>query len=47
MFSYATMISAVKLKAIEVRNLGAIAFGVEQRVGSNNIIPRLLLIQEK
>lgn len=47
MFSYSTMIAAVKLKAIEVRNLGAIAFGVEQKVGSKTIMPRLLTREEK
>ena len=47
MFSYSTMISAVKLKSIEVRNLGAIAFGVEQKVGSKIILPRLLTVEEK
>jgi V/A-type H+/Na+-transporting ATPase subunit C len=47
MFSYSTMIAAVKLKSIEVRNLGAIAFGIEQKVGSKTIIPRLLMREEK
>ncbi len=47
MFSYSTMIAAVKLKSFEVRNLGAIAFGVEQKVGSKTIIPRLLTSDEK
>jgi V/A-type H+/Na+-transporting ATPase subunit C len=47
MFSYSTMIAAVKLKSIEVRNLGAIAFGVEQKVGSKTIMPRLLTREEK
>jgi len=47
MFSYSTMIASVKLKTFEVRNLGAIAFGVEQKVGSKTIIPRLLMSEEK
>ena len=47
MFSYSTMIAAVKLKSFEVRNLGAIAFGVEQKVGSKNIMPRLRTSEEK
>jgi V/A-type H+/Na+-transporting ATPase subunit C len=47
MFSYSTMIASVKLKTFEVRNLGAIAFGVEQKVGSKTIIPRLLTSEEK
>jgi V/A-type H+-transporting ATPase subunit C len=47
MFSYSTMIAAVKLKSIEVRNLGAIAFGVEQKIGSKIIMPRLLTVAEK
>ena len=47
MFSYSTMIAAVKLKSFEVRNLGAIAFGVEQKVGSKIILPRLLTTEEK
>jgi hypothetical protein len=47
MFSYSTMIASVKLKTFEVRKLGAIAFGVEQKVGSKIIIPRLLTSEEK
>lgn len=47
MFSYSTMIAAVKLKSFEVRNLGAIAFGVEQKVGSKTIMPRLRMSEEK
>jgi V/A-type H+/Na+-transporting ATPase subunit C len=47
MFSYSTMIAAVKLKSFEVRNLGAIAFGVEQKVGSKIIMPRLRTSEEK
>lgn len=47
MFSYSTMIAAVKLKSFEVRNLGAIAFGVEQKVGSKTIMPRLRTSEEK
>ena len=47
MFSYSTMIAAVKLKSFEVRNLGAIAFGVEQKVGSKTIMPRLRTSEER
>ena len=47
MFSYSTMIAAVKLKSFEVRNLGAIAFGVEQKVGSKTIMPRLRMSEER
>lgn len=43
MFSYGTMISAVKLKMIEVRNLAAIASAVEQGVPTDVVMSKLLL----
>jgi V/A-type H+-transporting ATPase subunit C len=46
MFSYSTMIGAIKLKQFEVKNLGAICFGVEQHLDSKNIIPHLIFHEE-
>lgn len=46
-FSYGTMIGAIKLKLVEVRNLGAISFGVEQNVGKEGIKSKLLLTEQK
>ncbi len=45
MFSYGTMISAIKLKMIEVRNLAAIASAVEQKVSTDVVMSRLLLAE--
>jgi V/A-type H+-transporting ATPase subunit C len=45
MFSYGTMIAAIKLKMTEVRNLSAIASAVEQRVPSDIVMSRLLLAE--
>ncbi len=46
MFSYSTMIGAIKLKQFEVKNLGTICFGVEQHLDSKNITPHLLFQEE-
>jgi V/A-type H+-transporting ATPase subunit C len=46
MFSYSTMIGAIKLKQFEVKNLGTICFGVEQHLDSKNITPYLLFHEE-
>jgi V/A-type H+-transporting ATPase subunit C len=46
-FSYAIMVAAIKLKTIEIRNLSAIAFGVEQRVGLAGIKSRLIRPEQK
>jgi V/A-type H+-transporting ATPase subunit C len=43
MFSYATMIAAIKLKQFEARNLATVCFGVEQHLGSKNIMPHLMV----
>ena len=43
MFSYSTMISAVKLKEIEVRNLAAITSAIEQKVSTDIAMQKLLL----
>jgi vacuolar-type H+-ATPase subunit C/Vma6 len=42
-FSYAPMTAAIKLKITEIKNLVAIAFGIEQKMDPKNIIDRLLL----
>jgi V/A-type H+-transporting ATPase subunit C len=44
MFSYAPMTAAIKLKMTEIKNLVAIAFGIEQKMDPKNIIDRLLLV---
>jgi V/A-type H+-transporting ATPase subunit C len=41
MFKHATMIAALKLKALEVRNLTSIATGVEQKIPADVIMKRL------
>jgi vacuolar-type H+-ATPase subunit C/Vma6 len=46
MFSYSTMIGAIKLKQFEVRNLGTICFGVEQHLDLKSITPHLLFHEE-
>ena len=43
-FSYAPMTAAIKLKMTEIKNLVAIAFGIEQKMDPKNIRDRLLLI---
>lgn len=43
MFTYSTMVAAVKLKMIEVRNLAAIASAVEQKVATDVVMSKLLL----
>jgi len=43
MFTYSTMIAAIKLKMAEVRNLAAIATAVEQKVGTDVVMSKLLL----
>ncbi|MEM3117252.1 MAG: V-type ATPase subunit [Nitrososphaerales archaeon] len=45
MFSYGTMISAIKLKTIEVRNLAAIASAVEQKAPTDVVMSKLLLAE--
>jgi len=45
MFSYGTMISAIKLKIIEVRNLAAITSAVEQKVPTDVVMSKLLLVE--
>lgn len=45
MFSYGTMISAIKLKMIEVRNLSAIASAIEQKVPTDVVMSKLLLAE--
>ena len=42
MFSVGIMLAALKLMIIEVRNLSAIASGVEQNVPSESIVSRLI-----
>ena len=46
MFSYSTMIGAIKLKQFEVKNLGTICFGVEQHLDPKDIKPHLLFQEE-
>jgi V/A-type H+-transporting ATPase subunit C len=41
-FSYAPMTAAIKLKITEIKNLVAIAFGIEQKMEPKHIIDRLL-----
>ncbi|MGH9876113.1 MAG: V0D/AC39 family V-type ATPase subunit [Nitrososphaerales archaeon] len=43
MFTYSTMIAAIKLKIIEVRNLSAIASAIEQKVPADVVMSKLLL----
>ena len=45
MFNYATMISVIKLKMIEVRNLAIIASAVELKVPTDNVMSKLLLVE--
>ena len=45
MFNYATMISIIKLKMIEVRNLAIIASAVELKVPTDNVMSKLLLVE--
>jgi len=45
MFSYSTMISAVKLKMIEVRNLAIITSAIEQKVPTDFAMSKLLLLE--
>jgi V/A-type H+-transporting ATPase subunit C len=44
-FSYAPMTAAIKLKMVEIKNLVAIAFGIEQKIDPKNIIDQLLLVE--
>jgi V/A-type H+-transporting ATPase subunit C len=44
-FTVAIMLSAIKLMMIEVRNLSAIASGVEQRVPAETIMSRLVKLE--
>jgi V/A-type H+/Na+-transporting ATPase subunit C len=41
-FTVAIMLSAIKLMMIEVKNLAAIAAGVEQKVPAETIMARLV-----
>jgi V/A-type H+-transporting ATPase subunit C len=45
MFTYSTMIAAIKMKMTEVRNLAAIATAVEQKVPTDVVMSKLLLPQ--
>lgn len=45
MFSHATMIAAIKMKMIEVRNLAAIAYAVEQKAGVDVVMSKLLTLE--
>jgi vacuolar-type H+-ATPase subunit C/Vma6 len=42
MFSVGIMVAAIKLMIIEVRNLSAIAAGIEQMVAPETILTRLI-----
>jgi V/A-type H+-transporting ATPase subunit C len=42
MFSVGIMVAAIKLMMIEVRNLSAIASGVEQKVPTEQIVANLV-----
>ena len=44
-FTVAIMLSAIKLMMIEVRNLSAIASGVEQKVPAETIMQRLVRLE--
>jgi V/A-type H+-transporting ATPase subunit C len=44
-FSYAPMTAAIKLKMVEIKNLIAIAFGIEQKIDPKSIIDQLLLVE--
>jgi V/A-type H+-transporting ATPase subunit C len=43
MFSVGIVVAALKLLMIEVRNLSAIASGIEQKVGTEAIVSRLII----
>jgi vacuolar-type H+-ATPase subunit C/Vma6 len=43
MFSVGIIVAALKLLMVEVRNLSAIASGVEQKVGTEAILSRLII----
>ncbi|MEM4192746.1 MAG: V-type ATPase subunit, partial [Candidatus Nitrosocaldus sp.] len=43
MFKHSTIIAALKLRALEVRNLSAIATGIEQKMTPDVIMKRLYL----
>jgi V/A-type H+-transporting ATPase subunit C len=43
MFNLGIMVAALKLLMIEVRNLSAIASGVEQKVPTEAIVSRLII----
>ncbi len=43
MFKHATMIAALKLRALEVRNLATIATGIEQKIPAEVIVKRLFI----
>lgn len=43
-FGIGLALGIVKLKELEARNLAAIAFGVDRRIGSQNIIPKLTVL---
>lgn len=45
MFTHALIISAIKLKMIEVRNLSAIASAVEQKMSTSAVMSKLLVIE--
>jgi V/A-type H+-transporting ATPase subunit C len=43
MFTYSTMVAAIKLRMVEVRNLAAIASAVEQKVPADVVMSKLML----
>jgi V/A-type H+-transporting ATPase subunit C len=44
-FKEANILAAIKLKSIEIRNLAAIATGVEQRIAPETIMQRLIILK--
>lgn len=45
-FKEANILAAIRLKSIEIKNLIAIATGVEQRIPAESIIQRLIILKE-
>jgi V/A-type H+-transporting ATPase subunit C len=43
-YGLGVVLGIVKLRELEVRNLSAIAFGVEQAIGLHNIMPKLVIL---
>jgi V/A-type H+-transporting ATPase subunit C len=46
MFSFATVVAISKLIAYEVRNIGAIAFAVEQKIPIETTMAKLIISEE-